>query len=529
MFLCVSLVSNVSAAVLIDIDDIIDVVDIVTSFVGTNALAPSSKKELDDSRESRLIINSNVRNADIYLNGVYKGKTNLILKNLRPGKYKLELKKDFYECDTYTITVKTGYELTYDVQMKELQGTFNFSEIPSDAKIYIDNSRFWSKVVNIIAGYHDIKITRFGFETFGERFYLEPYKNIVVRPKFKEVPFELSNFASSREYINPDVKGTVGKTKITFNVTNKGSADLLVFGPDGTMTNNYKFETFDTWEQSYVWKGYSDSGEKLGEGLYWFELNCDGKKYETSCAIDYSITYPVMNNTPAGFGYGKTPAFEKSGLKFGNVSVAGMPVFENGIYSGTFINTELAGSFGDHFAAGLSLKTGIDFTDDDVYGSSIFPFMISGNLRLTNQFKLDENIAAVGGIIRYGFADDMSKALAADYGAGLGFGFLLGLNTKNTSTTASLQYVLGSETGIISEGKNQILAGLALAVKPIFNLSFYADGQYCINRNYLDFGAGTNWLIFGSGLMLNAGFRTVYEMNKGFSELSANAGITLVF
>ena len=62
----------------------------------------------DDEVDSVIHIKSNVSNAEVYLNGVYKGKTSVTLKNLRPGKYRLELRKRFYECDDFTILMASS-------------------------------------------------------------------------------------------------------------------------------------------------------------------------------------------------------------------------------------------------------------------------------------------------------------------------------------------------------------------------------------------------------------------------------------
>lgn len=525
LLLAVFLSTSASATTVIDLDGIInfiEAVDTIINFPGTNSLSPSSKKKLDKEKETKIVINSNVSNADVYLNGVYKGKSSLTLKNLREGKYKLELRKDFYQCDVYTISVKAGYELTYDVYMKEIQGTLNFKGIPSDAVVYVDSSRIWTTLLDIIAGYHDVKVTRFGYETYKERIYLEPYRTYIIQPAFREIPFAISDFKASRETINPKIKGAMGKSEISFEVTNKGNGRLSVFAPDGRLTNSYDFPEFKTWNQSYVWNGCDDKGNVLEDGTYWFELESEGENFETCVTINTGLTYPVMNTTPSGLGYGSAPAVEPFSLGFGLLNFYGVPVFHDGKYVTTAMDAGLAGAFNEYLSMGIAFRT-------YAAESEKMPYVLSGNIRIGNQAALNDVTLSFAGLIKYGYASGALEVPGTDYGAGFGAGLLLGLASEKTSVTASMQYVMGSETGNIKEGNNLVLAGLAFAFKPALTVSLYGDLLYSVNKGLVTFGGGLNWLPFGYGVMLNAGAEGVYDFGQTVSDYRIKAGLTLLF
>lgn len=491
-------------------------------YSGTNFLAPVNEEELaeDDEVDSVIHIKSNVSNAEVYLNGVYKGKTSVTLKNLRPGKYRLELRKRFYECDEFTVNVREGFSLTYEIYMKEIQGTIRFQNIPSDAKVYLDESRTISSSVDIIAGYHNVKIKRFGFEEIEKTFFLEPYHTVSINPEFKECPFELRDFKSSREEINPEYSGAVGKSKITFYVTAKETATLSVFAPDGTMTNTYVFPEFMDWEQSYSWNGCSDDGTMLGDGLYWIELDCAGKIYRVSVTINTNLNYPMMNNTSSGFGYGKAPALEPVSMSYGLLGVAANPLFLDNRYETTRIDAFLSGAIGKHFSMGGHFNSYLVSGD--------FPFVFGCDFRYADSFVVTSDMNFnFGVLLRYGYAENVPET-ACDTGAGLGGGVLVGCSTNSFSATAGFQYIASPETGIFMEEYNRFQASVALAAKLTKKLVFFGYGM--INTNAaLAAGCGVNVMPFGGAVVLNAGFDTNTLLNSSQFDAAGKFGITFVF
>jgi len=508
-------------AVTVNLDDVLDIIDLVTYFSGTNPLAPTEQTKLDSDEDTIVHIKSVPRDAEIYINGVYKGKTEVTLKNLRPGKYRLELKKQYYECDVYNFTVKAGYEQTFEVNMKELQGTFWFRNIPSDASVLVDGNRVTSKNLAIIAGDHIINIIRFGFNPIVENYFLQPYADIYVEPDFVESPFELTDFQVSRDFLNPEIKGALGKVEVTFSVTNKGTARLSVFAPDGSLTNRYQFGEFNTWNQSYTWNGYSDDGKMLDDGLYWIELDCEGSKYETCVTINRTLNYPVMNFSTNGFSYSNVPSIEPFSIKYGTIAVSGSPVFSNEGYAATGIEVAAGGCFSEALSGGAVFKSYI--TDN-----SGFPFSISGNFRYNKSFAAENGRFCTGAFLRYGYAFDAEYMPVSDYGAGLGFGTLAGWNNRQWSLTGSAQYVLGSKTGNILEKENSVILGLSTVFKPVKIVSIYADGMFTIGKTAV-VGGGINWLPFGAGVMINAGAQTVLGFDSMFGTTEIKAGLTFVF
>lgn len=81
-------------------------------------LSPIVKKEVSDDKTA-LIIESDLPKAEVYLNGVYQGKTKLTIKNLVAGDYFIQIKKDDFLSPRYFLNVKKGYILTYKIYRNE--------------------------------------------------------------------------------------------------------------------------------------------------------------------------------------------------------------------------------------------------------------------------------------------------------------------------------------------------------------------------------------------------------------------------
>lgn len=82
-------------------------------------LSPSSVKEIN-TVTANLEIKTNVRSAEVYINGSYEGRTNLLVTDLRPGFYKVEVRKNGFTSESFEIELRSKYCHTYKIDLKEL-------------------------------------------------------------------------------------------------------------------------------------------------------------------------------------------------------------------------------------------------------------------------------------------------------------------------------------------------------------------------------------------------------------------------
>ena len=72
---------------------------------------------IEESKETCIVIESNIPKTQIYLNGIFYGKTNLVVKDLLPGQYVLKVQAASYKSQTFFIEVRRNYRLTYRVNL----------------------------------------------------------------------------------------------------------------------------------------------------------------------------------------------------------------------------------------------------------------------------------------------------------------------------------------------------------------------------------------------------------------------------
>ena len=86
---------------------------IFTAFCGAvlsaqESLEPERLYEIE-GHKTVLEIFANQPDVNVFLNGIYQGRTNLTIYDLTPGFYQLKLEKEGYEGQEHTIFVKAHY------------------------------------------------------------------------------------------------------------------------------------------------------------------------------------------------------------------------------------------------------------------------------------------------------------------------------------------------------------------------------------------------------------------------------------
>ena len=74
----------------------------------------------ETSGDAVLRIESDAAKTQVYLNGVYHGKSNLTVDGLLPGEYVVTLSKPGYKTVSYLIEARKNYKLTYRIKMESL-------------------------------------------------------------------------------------------------------------------------------------------------------------------------------------------------------------------------------------------------------------------------------------------------------------------------------------------------------------------------------------------------------------------------
>jgi len=185
-----------------------------------------------------LSINSIPQGAEVYLNGVYRGKTPLVINNINPGRYQIQLRLKGYKDYVGFVDVYSGQISTYNFTLVPLLATLNVFSTPSGADVYI-NGVYKGKtplsVSDLSAGSYNVRVTLSGYEDYYETVYLESgdvkQLNVTLKPISSEINID-SQPRGARVYIDGKYQGTTPITlylregRYTLTLSLEGYNDL---------------------------------------------------------------------------------------------------------------------------------------------------------------------------------------------------------------------------------------------------------------------------------------------------------------
>ena len=287
----------------------------------------------------------------------------------------------------------------------------------------------------------------------------------------KVSPFTISKFKVSKTVINPNYNSAIGKTEISFYVTNTGSAILTVSDRYGNVVWDHRYSSFSTWEQSITWNGTGSGGERIPDGTYTITLSSYDSEYSEKIRIDRSLSYPLQAFTPNGSGIGTLPFAFASQVNYTKLFAdvgPSLAASDNKIQFNALPATvglvidfarhfELAGSFGSNIGiaspSDTSLKGGVSFKG-------------SGSARIASGMSLN-----FAGFTAYNY-DLLNQT-------GFAFGLSMGLETSALYLGATGEYILG-----MYGQENALKYGATVSVMPSKNLRLSGWGAVTDNTSF---------------------------------------------
>lgn len=491
-------------------------------------LKPHSMSETVDGTAG-IVVETDVINADVYLNGNFQGKTDLEVTNLLPGMYVLEVKKNGYQDKIFQIEVQPGVSATFKIGMTELLGTLTLKNLKPGINIQIDGYQF-KKILTVAEnqksftqtlkpGRYFISFSKFGFESSQVQVYVNAFEDTEVKVQMNEIQMMVTGLRANRKTINPEYNNIYGKVIFTFFVSASSPMEAYIVDERGNEVWRTEWESFDTWKQGFVWDGsYKDIGSKVPDGKYNVHISSDHFEYTLGINVNRNVHYPLLTPTAVGSGIGDLPALygysEPYFAPF--VTAAPMGKLENGQFSFYDVKTTagfiINGGRGREFTLTGNLNPG--------YGNG-FIGGFSTAIKFYGIAPLNEkgSSLSLGLLLRYGFTNaPFANMTGVDVGNGLGGGLLFNLDGKYLNGGLSSQFIFGSQNGLLNKKDNLWKNGATFSVK--MGNTVRTD-FWCALCSY--FGEETSWVkALDSGVDLKfmlGQSNALFDMNFNYTNI----------
>ena len=170
-----------------------------------------------------VIFESAPTNADVYLNGEYKGRTRLTLEDVEPGTYTVLIRKKGYDDWEGIVEVAAGKISDVSAILSAVKAAVSIKTIPEGASLIFDGEPAGETPVEFQAeqGSHDLRITKFGYADIiteidvgfeGSEYIFE------LLPKINEAIAEAEAVIAANSKYNPSgAKSALEKAKAAYN------------------------------------------------------------------------------------------------------------------------------------------------------------------------------------------------------------------------------------------------------------------------------------------------------------------------
>ena len=296
-----------------------------------------SEETLEEEVEEGIYIYSEPSGAEVYSGLEYLGDTPLFLK-VDPGNYRLRIEKSGYYPVSFWVAFESG-STTVNVSLEQIIGYLYLKTTPSDPIARMPVQEIGQGVNVLPVGSYRLTLKRFGYEEQLISFEIYEKATTEIILAMNEAELRIDGVAASRRRFSPENPGTLGTTKITFQVTTWGDGTAEVFSPDGRIVYSETLPRFTDWDQSFIWNGRDSSGNTVEDGDYEIRISAENEtqhlKESIIVQVDRSaiISYRSPISGSPGLFFCPLPdllpegALQLSVLAFGGTSTSGTDTY----------------------------------------------------------------------------------------------------------------------------------------------------------------------------------------------------------
>ena len=242
--------------------------DTVAAESSQSSGAGDEQNALEEEKQGLEIV-SDPEDAAVYLNNNFVGTTPLMIEGISQGRYRVTIVKQGYYEHTKWINYYS-YHLTYYADLEAITGFIRVTADPQNSEINVGDQHISSgSNINIPIGHYQVMVRAFGYKDYTAAIKITEGALTSLSVKLEKAEFGLSPLELSRKAFNPANFGSLGKARISFDVTAPGFATVLIVEKaTGAEVDSFSLDPFTTWEQSFEWAGRRSDGGTLPDGSY---------------------------------------------------------------------------------------------------------------------------------------------------------------------------------------------------------------------------------------------------------------------
>jgi hypothetical protein len=219
-------------------------------------------------------------NAEVWIDGAFRGLSPYIAEDLSLGWHKITLRKTGYYETSGWADFESDYML-YQASLVQMIGYLQISVTPQNSVISVGGREIPPGLTTLAVGDYPVVVRSFGYSDYQESITIQEKAVTTLAVTLQPAEFSISSFSVPKPGINPDNPGLLGVLDVNLSVTGPGTGELQILNESSVEVFSKALPDFTTWDQSFSWNVRDSSGNALPDGTYTLAVKAQGDGSET--------------------------------------------------------------------------------------------------------------------------------------------------------------------------------------------------------------------------------------------------------
>lgn len=227
-------------------------------------------------------------NAEVWIDGAFRGLSPYIAEDLSTGWHKITLRKTGYYETSGWADFESDYML-YQASLVQMIGYLQISVSPENSIVSVGGQEISPGLNTLPVGDYSLLVRSFGYSDYQESIAIQEKSVTTLSVALQPAEFSISSFSVPKIGINPDNPGLLGVLDVNLFVTGPGTGELRILNEGSVEVFSKALPEFTTWDQSFSWNVRDSSGNALPDGTYTLAVKARGDGSESQIERETAI------------------------------------------------------------------------------------------------------------------------------------------------------------------------------------------------------------------------------------------------